>query len=132
MKNLYDSNKLVIILYESQHTYHAKYLGKMLSFSDDVCVPVPRYKHFHFFEHDGLPAMWNSWFLEDGVHKWLEYGWHEELDFAQKQGYLNTYRTPEVEKWLEAKGHKDHGLRKPNKNQIKEFDKKWRDRKSVV
>ncbi len=103
MKNLYDSNKLVIILYESQHTYHAKYLGKMLSFSDDVCVPVPRYKHFHFFEHDGLPAMWNSWFLEDGVHKWLEYGWHEELDFAQKQGYLNTYRTPEVEKWLESK-----------------------------
>ncbi len=102
MKNLYDSNKLVIILYESQHTYHAKYLGKMLSFSDDVCVPVPRYKHFHFFEHDGLPAMWNSWFLEDGVHKWLEYGWHEELDFAQKQGYLNTYRTPEVEKWLES------------------------------
>ena len=51
MLNLYDSNKLIIILYESQHTYHAKYLGKLLSFSDDVCVPVPRYKHFYLFEH---------------------------------------------------------------------------------
>jgi len=26
----------------------------------------------------------------------------------------------------DAKSHKDHGLRKPNNNQIKEFDKKWR------
>ena len=103
MLNLYDSNKLIIILYEQKHIYHAKYLGKLLSFSDDVCVPVPRYKNFHLFEHDGTPAMWNSWFLEDSVHKWLEYGWREELDFAQKQGYLNTYRTPEVERWLESK-----------------------------
>jgi hypothetical protein len=55
------------------------------------------------FEHDGSPAMWNSWFLEKGQHNWLDYGWSSKLDFAQKQGYLNTYRTPEVERWLESK-----------------------------
>jgi len=107
MLNLYDSNKLVIILYESQHTYHAKYLGKLLSFSDDVCVPVPRYKHFHLFEWDDVPAMWNNWFLKDGQSSmtWLDWGWRKGLDFAQKQGYLNTYRTPEVDLWLESTMH---------------------------
>jgi hypothetical protein len=81
--------------------YHAKYLGKLLSFSDDVCVPVPRYQHFNLFEHDGTPAMWNNWFMYDN-HNWLEHEWYNYYDFAQKQGYLNTYRTLEVEQWLES------------------------------
>jgi len=101
-KNLYDSDKLIIIIHEEQHKYQAKFIGKCLSFSNDVCVPVPRYKHFHLLEHDGMPAMWNEWFMED-QNIWLDYGWSSNLDFAQKQGYLNTYRTEEVDTFLESK-----------------------------
>ena len=101
-KNLYDSNKLIIIIHEEQHKYQAKFIGKCLSFSKDVCVPVPRYQHFSLFEHDMTPAMWNDWFIEDKHHRWLEYGWTKKLDFAQKQGYLNTYRTKEVDMFLES------------------------------
>ena len=101
-KNLYDSNKLIIIIHEEQHKYQAKFIGKCLSFSKDVCVPVPRYQHFSLFEHDMMPAMWNDWFIEDKHHRWLEYGWTKKLDFAQKQGYLNTYRTKEVDTFLES------------------------------
>jgi len=100
-KNLYDSDKLIIIMYEQQHRYQAMFVGKALSFSKDVCVPLPRYKHFHLFEHDMMPAMWNEWFLEDN-NKWLDYGWRSDLDFAQKQGYLNTHRTDEVDVMLES------------------------------
>ena len=101
-KNLYDSDKLIIIIHEEQHKYQAKFIGKCLSFSKNVCVPVPRYKHFHLLEHDGIPAMWNKWFVEDEQHIWLDYGWRENLDFAQKQGYLNTYRTEQVDTMLES------------------------------
>jgi hypothetical protein len=101
-KNLYDSDKLIIIIHEEQHKYQAKFIGKCLSFSKDVCVPIPRYQHFHLFEHDMMPAMWNDWFVEDNNHRWLEYGWKENLDFAQKQGYLNTYRTPQMDIMLES------------------------------
>ena len=101
-KNLYDSDKLIIIIHEEQHKYQAKFIGKCLSFSKNVCVPVPRYKHFHLLEHDGIPAMWNKWFMED-QNIWLEYGWTKNLDFAQKQGYLNTHRTEEVDNFLESK-----------------------------
>jgi hypothetical protein len=101
-KNLYDSDKLIIIIHEAQHKYQAMFIGKALSFCKDVIVPIPRWKHYHMFEHDNLPAMWNNWFM-DGNKNWLEYGWHKNLDFAQKQGYLNTYRTPEVDTFLESK-----------------------------
>ncbi len=101
-KNLYDSDKLIIIIHEEQHKYQAKFIGKCLSFSKDICVPVPRYQNFHLFEHDMMPAMWNDWFM-DGKHKWIEYGWTKNLDFAQKQGYLNTYRTEQVDTMLESK-----------------------------
>lgn len=100
-KNLYDSDKLIIIMYEQQHQYQAMFVGKALSFSKDVCVPLPRYKHFHLFEHDMMPAMWNEWFMH-GQHRWLDFGWRSDLDFAQKQGYLNTYRTGEVDIMLES------------------------------
>ncbi len=102
-KNLYDSDKLIIIIHEEQHKYQAKFIGKCLSFSKDVCVPVPRYQHFALFEHDRMPSMWNNWFVEDKHHQWLAYGWKENLDFAQKQGYLNTYRTEQVDTMLESK-----------------------------
>lgn len=102
-KNLYDSDKLIIIIHEEQHKYQAKFIGKCLSFSKDVCVPIPRYQHLNLFEHDMMPAMWNNWFLEDEKHVWLDYGWRENLDFAQKQGYLNTYRTEQVDIMLESK-----------------------------
>ena len=101
-KNLYDSDKLIIIIHEEQHKYQAKFIGKCLSFSKDVCVPVPRYEHFHLFEHDMMPAMWNKWFIEEENHVWLDYGWILNLDFAQKQGYLNTYRTEQVDTMLES------------------------------
>ena len=101
-KNLYDSDKLIIIIHEEQHKYQAKFIGKCLSFSKDVCVPIPRYEHFHLFEHDMMPAMWNKWFIEDEHHVWLDYGWRDNLDFAQKQGYLNTYRTEQVDTMLES------------------------------
>ena len=101
-KNLYDSDKLIIIIHEEQHKYQAKFIGKCLSFSKDVCVPIPRYQHFNLFEHDMMPAMWNNWFIEDEKHVWLDYGWRENLDFAQKQGYLNTYRTEQVDTMLES------------------------------
>ena len=55
-KNLYDSNKLIIIIHEEQHKYQAKFIGKCLSFSKDVCVPVPRHQHFNLFEHDMTPS----------------------------------------------------------------------------
>ncbi len=100
-KNLYDSDKLIIIMYEQQHKYQAMFVGKALSFTKDVCVPIPRYKHFHLFEHDMQPAMWNDWFM-DGKHRWLDFGWRSDLDFAQKQGYLNTHRTDEVDIMLES------------------------------
>ena len=100
-KNLYDSDKLIIIIHEQQHKYQAKFIGKCLSFSKDVCVPVPRYEHFHLIEHDMTPAMWNKWFMHD-KDIWLDYGWSSSLDFAQKQGYLNTYRTKEVDTFLES------------------------------
>lgn len=103
-KNLYDSDKLIIIMYEQQHKYQAMFVGKALSFSNDVCVPLPRYKHFHLFEHNMMPAMWNEWFM-DGQHRWLDFGWRSDLDFAQKQGYLNTYRTDAVDVMLESKKH---------------------------
>lgn len=103
-KNLYDSDKLIIIMYEQQHKYQAMFVGKALSFTKDVCVPLPRYKHFHLFEHDMMPAMWNDWFM-DGQHRWLDFGWRSEFDFAQKQGYLNTYRTDAVDIMLESKKH---------------------------
>ena len=101
-KNLYDSNKLIIIIHEEQHKYQAKFIGKCLSFSKDVCVPVPRHQHFNLFEHDMTPSTWNDWFIEDEHHRWLEYGWTKKLDFAQKQGYLNTYRTSQVDTMLES------------------------------
>jgi len=103
-KNLYDSDKLIIIIYERQHKYQAMFVGKGLSFSKDVCVPLPRYKHFHLFEHDMMPAMWNDWFM-DGNHRWLDYGWRSDLDFAQKQGYLNTHRTDDVDVMLQSNKH---------------------------
>ena len=62
-KNLYDSDKLIIIMYEEINKYQALFVGKAMSFSNDVCVPVPRYQHWHLFEHGGMPAMWNNWFL---------------------------------------------------------------------
>ena len=49
-----------------------------------------------------MPAMWNKWFIEDEHHVWLDYGWRDNLDFAQKQGYLNTYRTEQVDTMLES------------------------------
>jgi hypothetical protein len=101
-KNLYDSDKLIIIIHEEQHKYQAKFIGKCLSFSKDVCVPLPRWQHFHLFEHNMMPAMWNDWFIQHDNHQWLEYGWTKNLDFAQKQGYLNTLRTQQVDTMLES------------------------------
>lgn len=115
-KNLYDSDKLIIVMYEQQHRYHALFVGKALSFSQDVCVPVPRYKHFHLFEHDMTPAMWNDWFM-DGPHRWIEYGWRNDLDFAQKQGYLNTHRTEQVDTMLESNKHGVIAIRVDEVNQ---------------
>lgn len=106
-KNLYDSDKLIIIMYEEINKYQALFVGKAMSFSNDVCVPVPRYQHWHLFEHGGMPAMWNNWFLvnQQSSMIWLDWGWEQRYDFAQKQGFMNTYRTPEVDIFLESGKH---------------------------